>query len=222
MDAIVKINWKGSARHVDPDSEFQGGVCGTCFTLSSGLSITCDHIGRDLFKPIENFDACRVFAVNSVTGATLLQQGCLRLHPEFDACVIESYSSTQTYNVSSTPAADVSTCELLGYTANTAPFLILRGSDDLPTIGRLTMDSVTQRVRAAPRLVTFNISSEGLAIDSKQGFMFNAAARIGMSGGPAVELRTGHVVGLCIMGLPPDVSQKDQIGAIDLRQFDFL
>jgi hypothetical protein len=116
MDATIKINRKGSAHWVG-GNEFQGGVCGTCFTLSSGITISCDHIGRDLFRPIEGFDACRVFAANSATEATLLRQGCVRRHPEFDACVIDGYSSPITYSVSATPAADVSTCQLLGYTA---------------------------------------------------------------------------------------------------------
>ena len=222
MDAIIKINWKGSAHCVDPSSEFQGGVCGTCFTLSSGITISCDHIGRDLFRPIEGFDACRVFAANSATEATLLRQGCVQRHPEFDACVIDGYSSPITYSVSATPAADVGTCQLLGYTAATAPFSITRGSDNLPTIGGLDLDSVAQRIRAEAWLANFNISSEGLKIVRKQGFMFNAAGRIGLSGGPAIELTNGQVVGLCVMGSPPDISQKDQIGAIDLRQFDFL
>jgi hypothetical protein len=222
MDAIIKINWKGSAHCVDPGSEFQGGVCGTCFTLSSGITISADHICRDLFRPIEGFDACRVFAANSATEITLLRQGCVRSHPEFDACVIDGYSSPITYSVSATPAADVSTCQLLGYTANTVPFSISRGSDNLPTIGGLDLHSVAQRIQAEARLVNFNISSEGLTVVGKQGFMFKAAGRIGLSGGPAIELTNGQVVGLCVMGLPPDISQKDHIGAIDLRQFNFL
>ena len=69
----------------------QGGICGTCFTLESGVTISCAHRTETLFKPNPGFDACRVYVLEWGGRTTELKGGCLRLFPDYDACVIDGY-----------------------------------------------------------------------------------------------------------------------------------
>ena len=63
-DAIAKISWRTAASgQVIVGAGTQGGICGTCFTLESGVTISCAHRTETLFKPNPGFDACRVYVL---------------------------------------------------------------------------------------------------------------------------------------------------------------
>lgn len=123
-DAIVKISWctapSGAVRIAA--NAVAGGIPGTCFTLESGVTISCAHNMDGLFIPNAGFDACRVFAVERTGRITELRNGGLQLFPEYDACVITGFSSGTRYTVSQKRPDQIALCNLRGYEAHKAPF----------------------------------------------------------------------------------------------------
>ena len=57
---------------------------------------------------------------------------------------------------------------------------------------------------------------------NKPGYIVDAVAKIGLSGGPMLDASDGSAVGICFIGLAPGAHQKTQIGALDIRQFPFI
>ena len=63
-----------------------------------------------------------------------------------------------------------------------------------------------------------NIEAPDVKLSDKAGYIVNVRAKIGLSGGPMVDAIDDSAVGICSFGLPPDATDKTQIGVVDLRQ----
>jgi hypothetical protein len=222
-DAIIKVSWRRAPDgSVAPSA--QGGICGTCFTLESGITISCAHNMQGIFVPNEGYDVCRVFIAERSGSITELNPGCIALYPEYDACVIHGYQSTRKYSVPQKQPNQIASCCVCGYEANVAPF-------------RCQVDSSGQAIEivdpqiamakkefhgVVPEPVNLNVTANDINISDKRGYIMHVSAPVGVSGSPMVDEETCEAVALCILGLPPDVHVKTKIGAIDLRQFPFL
>lgn len=222
-NAIIKISWR-----LAPTGAVQlpveGGVCGTCFTFESGITISCVHTMRNLFIPNPGFDACQVFVVGSDGETTKIEQSCICFHPNYDTCIISGYQSRTKYRVSKKPPDQVGKCRLLGYKAHTTPFQCRIDSAGTGIeIVNPDIDSVAQDLRGiTPKPTSFTLNSADLNVSDRPGYLMGVAATVGISGGPMLDAENGEVVGMCFFGTPPDQYAKTQIGAIDVRQFPFV
>ncbi|MDX8357767.1 hypothetical protein [Sphingopyxis terrae] len=176
----------------------------------------------ELFVPNQGYDQCKVFIAEPAGKVTELQPGCLQTYPEFDACLIMGFSAEQRYRLSDNDLGPASECALLGFEANTAPF------DVRQVNGVLCLDGVqVERSRQfyhgmVPKKRIFSIDAADIKIDGKHGYICDVSAKVGLSGGPMIDLRDNTAVGLCFMGLPADAHQKNEIGVLDIRQLPFL
>jgi hypothetical protein len=151
---------------------------------------------------------------------TALREQSLHSYPAHDACVIEGFQSATRYPVSQKTGV-IASCNLKGYRANAAPFTC-----QLNTAGT-AIDLVKPRIRSAaqdysglvPRSVVFDVKAADMTLVQKPGFMVDVRASIGLAGGPMLDAADGSVVGICVLGLPADASEKTQIGIIDIRPF---
>ena len=222
-DAVVKVSWRKSPSGLVLAGA-QGGVCGTCFTMESGITISCAHNMGGLFNPNPGFDVCRAFVVEVTGRITELYDGCLQLYPDYDACVIGGFSSRTLYKASQKQPGQIALCSLRGYEAGTAPFQCdLSPTGMAVNISNPRINSVALDLRGlVPQPTTQDINAPDVKIFGKQWYLMKANATIGLSGGPMLDAVDGTAVGMCFVGLPPDVHQKTLIGAIDIRQFQFI
>ncbi len=226
-DAIIKVSWRRLAdgRVVEGRSAAAGGIAGTCFTLSSGMTLSCAHgHGNALFEPNVGFDDCKVWIVERSGRITELKNEQFRLYPEYDAAIISDFSSQTKYGISTKAASALTACNLLGYQASTGPFHVRTSPNQLaleiydPHIAdaEQTFNGLT------PVPIRLNIHAADVTLSDKAGYIFDVRAKIGLSGGPMIDAADGSAVGVCSFGLPADVVDKTQIGVVDLRQFPFI
>ncbi len=225
-DAILKVSWRRTpfGAVVPGPDQTEGGVCATCFTLESGITLSCAHNMRGLFVPNIGFHACRVFVAESSGRITELHDGCLQLFPDYDACVIAGFQSGTRYHIARRKVDQIHSCHLRGYEANTGPFQSRVTPDGRSVeIHSANISSVAQTFNALiPRPIIFQVNSADVKVNNKPGYILDTAAKVGLSGGPMLDAADATVAGLCFIGLPADAHQKTQIGAIDVRQFPFI
>ena len=222
-DAIAKISWRTTASgKVIVGAGTQGGICGTCFTLESGVTISCAHRTETLFKPNPGFDSCRVYVLDWGGRTTELKGGCLRLFPDYDACVIDGYQSSRRYKISDRDPCKITSCDLRGYEAGATPFRVRMATlgRDLEIYKPKIRSAAQIHIRRTPQLHVFNLESRDMKIVNKTGYLFDSAT-IGLSGGPMLDASDGTVVGLCFAGWPEDMHRKSKVGVLDIRQFPF-
>ena len=66
------------------------------------------------------------------------------------------------------------------------------------------------------------INAEDITLKGVTGFELSFGTRIGMSGGPIIDVQANEVVGMLSMGLPPDVAVKTRsfaISAAEIRKY---
>jgi hypothetical protein len=126
-DAIIKVSWRRLANGFVREGvgQAQGGIAGTCFTLTSGISLSCAH-GHDsaLFRPNPGFDDCRLWIVETSGRIVELKQRQFRLFPEYDAAIIDGFQSRTKYKTSTKKPDEIKNCNLIGYTAHASPFSV--------------------------------------------------------------------------------------------------
>lgn len=220
-EAIVKLSWRvSSAGKVKLGQNASvGGICGSCFTLSSGITITCAHTAKGLFKPNEGFDKCAVFVCENNGKITRIQENKLDIYEDYDACVIAGFSASNSYEVSDSIPTDVSQCNLYGFYANAAPFQVVVDHRDqsLMVVNFEAMPASQNFYKIAGLAKNITINSQDIKIENKTSYIFDLAATVGLSGGPVVNSTDKKCVGMSFMGLPADSYEKLQIAAIDIR-----
>jgi hypothetical protein len=211
-DAIAKISWRTTASGrviVGAGAQAQGGICGTCFTLESGVTISCAHHTETLFKPNPGFDPCRLYVLEWGGRTTELKGGCLRLFPDYDACVIDGYQSSRRYKISSRDPCKITSRDLRGYEAGATPFRVRMATSgrDLEIYKPKIRSGAQIYIHRTPQLHVFNLESRDIV--DKTGYLFDLSATTGLSGGPMLDATDGTVAGLCFAGLarrhPPQV-----------------
>ena len=223
-DAIAKVSWRTTVSGHATTAPAQGGIIGTCFTLETGVTISCAHNMDTLFKPNPGYDAFRVYVLEWGGRVTELHYGCLRLFPDYDACVIEGYQSSRRYKISHRDPSQITSCNLRGYQSHATPFrLRLADLGRAIEIHKPNIRTAAQTFQSCvPQLHTFSLDSPDVKVANKMGYLFDARAVIGLSGGPMLDATDGSAAGLCFAGWPPDIHQKTKIGVIDIRQFPFI
>lgn len=224
-DAIIKISWRRLPNGIVAPQQAIGGIAGTCFTLTSGITLSCAHGHHsDFFQPHPTFDDYRILIIETAGKITEVRQQQFRLFPDYDAAIIDSFQSSTKYSVSSKKYEELQKCNLLGYVANIGPFKVRidpsgRGLEIYePHIfdARQYLDELT------PVPTVINMLAPDVSLSNKAGYIIDVKAKIGLSGGPMVDASDGGAVGVCSFGLPADVMDKTQIGVVDLRQFPFI
>lgn len=225
-EAIIKVSWRRSILGfvLEGGNQAVGGIAGSCFTLSSGITLSCAH-GHDdqLFRPNDGYDDCRIWIVETGGQITEVRQQQFRLFPEYDAAIIDQFQATTKYQVSKA-SGEIQSCNLLGYEAHAAPFQVRKApSNRSLEIYNPRIVSAAQYhngLRAVP--TQLNVNAPDVKLSNKLGYLIDVKAKVGLSGGPMIDASDGSVVGICVIGLPADDHEKTQIGVIDLRQFPFI
>lgn len=226
-DAIIKVSWRRLANGLvrEGPGEAIGGIAGTCFTLSSGITLSCAH-GHDnaLFSPNIGFDDCRVWIVETTGRVTEIKQTQFQLYREYDAAIVAGFQSTTNYRVSTKEGSEIQKCNLIGYEASTRPFNVRT------TPSQLSLEIYDPHIIDAQQVLNgltpiptvLNIDARDVKLSHKVGYIIDVKAKVGLSGGPMVDATDGQAVGICSFGLPRDVIEKTQIGVVDLRQLPFI
>jgi hypothetical protein len=173
-----------------------------------------------LFEPNVGFDDCRVWIVETSGQITEVKRAQFRLFPEYDAAIIDDFQSTTKYVISSKQATELQKCNLLGYEASTGPFKVKTtpSRSSLEIYDPHIIDAQQALNGLTPVPTKLNIEAPDVKLSDKAGYIVNVRAKIGLSGGPMVDAVDDSAVGICSFGLPPDATDKTQIGVVDLTR----
>lgn len=216
--ALIKISWT-----TDDKGRFNGkavgGICGTCFTLESGVTLTAAQLTWGLFDPNPGFDACRVFVAGNAGALVELTPRQIRLDPVHELAIITGCILPSSIPLAS-PSNPLGQSHAIGYCANIAPFqtAVSRSGKKL-TITDLHLVKARQIVHIPILHPTpLHVATDDINLDGVPGFIFAAPSLPGMAGAPVIDDSTGCCVGVCVFGLPPDHAEKTHLGAVDIRR----
>lgn len=215
--AIIKISWT-----TDDEGKFSGnavgGICGTCFTLETGVTLTAAQLTWGLFDPNPGFDACRVFIAGKADALVELKQRQIRIDPIHELAVITGCILPSAIPLA-LPSSPLGPSHAIGYCANKSPFqTAVTQSGRKLTISNIRLSEARQVIAVdALSEVPLHVTSDDINLSDVPGFVFAAPSLSGMAGGPVIDDRTGCCVGVCVFGLPPDNAKKTHLGAVDIR-----
>jgi hypothetical protein len=210
--AIVKFSWNGLA-----PSSLEGGVAGSCFTIETGVTISCIHNLDGIFLPNSGFDLCICYIVDPDGSFKHLDISMVEMHNGFDVSMIDCKPSKSRFVVSKKTASEIEYVTSLGYEANSAPFEIeLSGGVPIPSNAEI-FRCLRRARRKKPDFRTIDLNFPDVTISGKECAVIRAKGVVGMSGGPMIDHSTGEVFGVNSFGLPPDTHDKDYLGAVDFR-----
>jgi hypothetical protein len=214
--AIIKISWATDecGRYAGHAS---GGMCGTCFTLENGVTLTSLQLTWDLFEPNAGCHACRVFLTGQEGDVREVRQEQLRLDPVHGlAAFLEPDAPGRFALAEASASPDV--CAVEGYLATSTPFRTAIAADGRLEIVDTALSVAGQHIANAPLTARrLDVSADDLSLSDVPGLMIEAPSLPGLAGAPVMEAESGAVLGVCLFGLPADANGKTQLGAVDIR-----
>lgn len=210
--AIIKLSWNLSKKG---DAKVQGGVAGTCFSLTSGETLTATHVvNDDIFRAAHGCSLTKTLILHPDGSYFELNPQSVSHVPGTDVSVLSIPPSSQKFDVAESGYESLSEGEALGYEANTAPFEIKQVGIDLSIEDVRLQGAIQGTGSHHVRRKTCKLSKNDVTIDDKRMYLIRASGTVGMSGGPFIDPKSGAVFGVNSIGFPIDSHKKDEIGSV--------
>ena len=209
--ALIKLSYNEIG-----DNNIEGGICGTGFFINNKIFITAHHIFNNKAKiPNDGFVNCQYWLVSKIGEIIEVIDVIIDDYPEIDTTAIR-FNSSITDNIAAIERILPNVGEEIynqGFTTNMPKIeceyysygLFLKSVDlsDSISDGKGTVREINKRT----------IHYNDVKMKDKTLIITSYPGRVGMSGGPMYNFRN-EVVGLMSIGFPPDLQQKDYLGAI--------
>ncbi|MDD5558720.1 trypsin-like peptidase domain-containing protein [Candidatus Methylomirabilis sp.] len=216
--AILKLSYNAPG-----DSSLIGGICGTGFFVNGQTAVTAYHVlNNETFRPNGGFRYASVWLLCRSGSILKIREDSASLHPEIDSTIIrfrDRVPQAQTYEP--LLGAVVNGMEVLGvgHVGNSMPSVQAdwQGSELVIRSANLT-GAMTDVKGLVKRSVTFNVNANDIKLRGVRGFELGFGSRVGMSGGPVVDNRTGQVLGMLSIGLPQDSEVKTETFVVSIDE----
>lgn len=216
--AILKLSFNQPG-----DSSLTGGICGSGFFIDSRTAITAHHcLNDDTFRPNVGFRHVLVWMITRSGLIQRIDRDVASLHPDIDTTIIsfrDSKSNVQVYACAAGGVAAGQKVSGIGHVGSSMPSISAdwRGSELV--IQSASLSCVTRDMDGCvKRAVTFHVSANDIKMQGVLGFELSFGSQVGMSGGPVVDNRTGRVLGMLSVGLPPDSILKTETFAVSIDE----
>lgn len=219
IGAILKLSYNRIG-----DNTVIGGICATCFFIHPKIALTANHaLSQNNFKPNEGCFYCQYWIILQDNTVVPVIKNQLYDFPEIDLTIINfDYPVTPTYlNVANNYSIIGEQIFGRGYFAEEMPHVSNFGwrSEGIFIQNAYASKYLVEREGIIRRICIANIKENDVNIKDKIIIDTSfASGFIGMSGGPIIKKTTQEVLGLMCIGLPPDVTIKDQIMAISIEE----
>lgn len=200
---VLGAGWSGLEAH----------VAGTWFTVD-GVTLTSSHVLEGAFNSVPEATYRRVI-IGGEGDYEILEWSDVEMYPGLDVARIHNFTGRHSFARASTNAPASIRTE--GFSAaNGRPlFEVVEPAPLKLNSGDWSAGLV--RTRASAETLRQTVShGDGSVLDAP-GWWFDCDGLRGMSGGPAIDVASGQVVGVTIWGIPEDVEQKEAMFAVDLR-----
>lgn len=209
--ALIKLSYNEIG-----DNNVEGGICGAGFFIDNKIFITAHHVFNNKAKiPNDGFKNCQYWLVSKIGEIIEVKDAIIEDYPEIDTSAIR-FNASITDNIVAVDRTLPNVGEEIhnqGFTTNMPKIesgyddygLFLKSVDLSNCIsdGNGTVREINKRT----------IHYNDVKLQDKTLIITSYSGRVGMSGGPMFNGRN-EVVGLMSIGFPPDVQQKDYLGAI--------
>ena len=216
--AILKLSYKTPG-----DSSLTDGICGTGFFLNSRTAVTAHHVLNDeTFTPNAGFRHALVWIVSRSGSILKIQRDSTSFYPHIDATVIAFQQAVRNVDIyqPSGGVADGIEVSGIGHVGDLLmPLVDAEWQGSELTIRSADLTGLRRDTKGyVKRSLTFEINANDTKMHGVRGFELSFGSRVGMSGGPVVDGRTGNVTGMLSAGLPPDSMEKTQTFAVSIDE----
>ena len=216
--AILKLSYNRPG-----DSSLTGGICGTGFFVDSTTGITAHHVlNEGTFTPNNGFCHALVWVISRSGSVRRIERESATLHPEIDATVVtfrNPLSNVRVYETAVGSLTDGLPVCGIGHVGNSMPSVEAEWRGSELVIRSANLAGVIKDTNGyVKRSVTLNINANDIKMQETRGFELSFGSRVGMSGGPVVDIVSGRVLGMLSLGLPPDSNVKTETFAISIDE----
>lgn len=216
--AILKLSYNEPG-----DSSLTGGICGTGFFLDPSTAFTAHHVlNEETLAPNAGYRHVILWLILRSGPIYRIERSAVELHPEIDTTVIRFKNpvlGALIYDVARTKADAGISVRGMGYEGNVMPSIDAKWQAlELVVQSANLADVVLDRDGYVKRLVTLDVTANDIKMVGVRGFELSFGSRVGMSGGPVVDLASGRVLGMLSIGLPADHNVKTETFAVSIEE----
>lgn len=216
--AILKLSYNKRG-----DSTLAGGICGSGFLIDSLTGITAHHVlNAATFKPNVGYRHVLLCLISRNGAVSKIERSEVSLHPEIDTSVIRFRNEQpgfQMYPVTVEPIVSGVKVSGIGHRAHAMPQIDAEWHGSELAIRMADLRPVAiDRLGHISRALLLDINANDVKMFNVRGFELSFGSQLGMSGGPVIDVKTGCVLGMLSIGLPPDDNVKTETFAVSIHQ----
>lgn len=209
--ALIKLSYNNIG-----ENNVEGGICGAGFFIDSYTFLTAHHIFNSTVNiPNAGFRNCQYWLASRNGQIIEINNMTIHVYPEIDTTVIKFNNSvTDSFvNVERNRPNVGEKIYNQGYLTSMPQIDAGWGTNGL-VIRSVNLNAVHSDADGTIRQVSEEtIYANDVKLINRTLIITSYPGRVGMSGGPMFN-ENNEVIGLMSLGLPPDIPQKDFLGAI--------
>lgn len=209
--ALIKLSYNEIG-----DSNIEGGICGTGFFVDNKIFITAHHIFNNKSKiPNVGFRNCQYWLVSKTGEIIEVKDVNIADYPEIDTTTI-TFNTCITDNIVEIERTLPNVGDEIynqGFTTNMPMINCGYNSYGLFLKSVDLSNNISDGNGTVREINNETIYYDDVKLKGKTLIITSYPGRVGMSGGPMYNVKN-EVIGLMSIGFPPDIQQKNFLGAI--------
>jgi hypothetical protein len=216
--ALFKLSYNAAG-----DSSLTGGICGTGFFVDLSTAVTAHHVLNEAtFAPNSGFKHARLWVITRSGQVHHLERSSVHFHPEIDTTLIRfrvPILGVHVYRFATRAVSAGLAVRGIGHVGDAMPSIDPRWEGAELKIKSVNLDqTILDRDGQIKRLLTLDVRANDVKMQGVHGFELSFGSRVGMSGGPVVNVDNGEVLGCLSIGLPADFHEKTETFAVAIDE----